>query len=312
VDPLTSWLAATGFSGGSLFSTATLLAHEVLAVALAAFGLRCFRREPVVRFLAAWLLLGLLLVLLRRQLSLADFASLVVPLALLGGLGLTRLGWLVEAKRSAVWVTALAVLVPVVFLGIGINGALNRNVAIPPGPYLIAIGGVVAVVLLAGTWLNLSEVRTALALAALLGLTLVQVNMLTRLNFAGYQRAGPALLTASSRPELRLVEERAFDWWRQDPNAPVRVESSLRPLLEWSLRDGPPIEWVSSAPREVDRAILGPNTATGRVAGRWVRLEIAEHYSARPEGINGAALWRWLGVRQSLVRSEPYAILLVQ
>jgi hypothetical protein len=237
-----------------------------------------------------------------------------LPLALLGGIGVSRLGWL-RRRRPAVWVTAMAMSVPFAFLAIAVNGSVHRGAELQLAPWLITAAGLVAIALVSSTWLEASELGAALGLAVSAGLLLLQFSLVTGLNYAGFERGGPALLSESSRPELWRVEEQARDWWRQDPTAPIKVEASLRPYLEWSLRDGPPVEWTSAAPRTAERAILGSETSANRPAGTWLRLVVAERHMIPIEPPGLSSFWRWIVQRPTsgaLVRAEPYAILIAQ
>ncbi len=217
--------------------------------------------------------------------------------------------------RTAVWLTGLSTLVPVTFFVLASHNSLQRGAAPSWAALAIALAALVAVALIASTWIEPSEVWMAVGLATALGLVALHVSFLTRLNYAGFERGGPALLSQSSHPELRRVEEQARDWWRQDPMSPIWVNASLRPYLEWSLRDGPPVEWISTAPARPQRAILGGDTASGRPEGAWLRLVVAERYTPRADSTSPLAFWRWI-VRRSasdeLVRVEPRAILVSQ
>jgi hypothetical protein len=97
--------------------------------------------------------------------------------------------------------------------------------------------------------------------------------------------------------------------------SPIWVDAALRTYLEWSLRDGPPVEWISTAPAGPQRAILGGDTASGRPEGAWLRLVVAERYAPRAERTGPLVFWRWI-VRRSasdeLVRVEQRAILVSQ
>jgi hypothetical protein len=191
-----------------------------------------------------------------------------------------------------------------------VNGQVNRGAPASTAPLLIAAGGVVAVALLVSTWLELSEIVLAGGLALGVGLLALHMVFLTELNYAGFQRGGPYLLSRSSAPALRQVEARAADWWRQAPNEPIQVDPQLRPWLAWTLRDGPRLEWTAAPPPNADRAILGPVSAVGRPAGDWIRLVVGESYLPPQESPGLAALWRWLVLRESFFRSEPDAILI--
>ena len=207
-------------------------------------------------------------------------------------------------------VTRLALLLPPAFLILSVNIVNSRSAAVPIAPYAVGLGGLIAVGLLASNWLSLSELRVAISLAVLVGLGLAGLTLLTRLDYADFERGGPALLGESSRPELRKVEAMARDWWRQAPDLPIKVDSSLR-RLEWSLRDGPRVEWISSAPLLPDRTILGAATTPDRPLGRWVRLVIVEKY-VPANGAGPLSLWRWFATRQPLVRSEPHGIIFTE
>lgn len=310
VDPFALWLGNLGVSSATAWSHSLLGIHNVLLIVLAAFGALVARETRFGRFLAAWTLSTAAMAALSKTPDLAPVTALNGPLALLGGLGLAKAGWLGRARRPAIWLTGLAALVPLVFLVLATNLAANRGAALQVTPVLIAVGGLVAIGLFMSSFLGPDDLGTAFGLAALVGLLALELTFLARLSYAGFERAGPALLGQSSRPAIRQVELRAHDWRRQDPDQPIQVESSLRPVLEWSLRDGPPVEWVRAAPTSADRAILGPLTASSRPAASWLRLEVAERYGVPAQSPGPLSIWRWMVQQQPLARSEPYVILI--
>lgn len=310
VDAIPAWFASLGLSRSTVLSSGLLGAHEMPLLALAAYGLVRLWRDSLARFLAAWALASMTLAMLTRQPDLGAFAAPTIPLALLGGLGLARLDWLFRRQRPAIWLVAGITLAPLVYTALRVNSGVSQSGSLSNAHFAIGAAGLLALVLLASTWLRISELGRSFGLSLALGLLLLEITSLSRLNYAGFEGGGPALLAASSRPEIRLVETQARDWWRQDPSEPIRVDASLRPVLEWSLRDGPPVEWISMPPATPDRSILGAQTAAGRPPADWLRLVAAERYGP-PSAVPGLpAIWRWLVQRQPFVRSEPYAILM--
>ena len=312
IDPFPAWLGSIGVGRASLFAGGALGLHEVALLLLGGYGAVVAPERRLAWFLVAWAGAATLLALLVRTPDLGAFVAPVLPLALLAGIGVTRLQWLEQARRTAVWVSALAALLPVIFCVFVLNGAVQRGGPFSFTPVALAAGGLVAVVLVAGAWLERREVAVALAAALGVVAAALWLTSLTRLNYAGFQRGGPALLGQSSRSELYEVTDRVFDWWRQDPSGPVQVDASLRPVLEWALRDGPPIQWTTKPPDAPQRAILGGLIAASRPPDGWIRLVVAERYPAPNAPGAPAALWRWFILREPLARSEPHAILLPQ
>jgi 4-amino-4-deoxy-L-arabinose transferase-like glycosyltransferase len=312
VDSLSAWPSSIGPNSDTLFSVGMFGLHELALPVLAAAALPTALSTRFGRFLVTWALTSILMALASSSPSLTALATASFPLALLGGIGITRLSWLGRCRRPAVSLTAFAVLVPFVLLALAINVSANRGVTPSVLPLAVAVAGLIAIALATTAWLDGAELRAAMGLAMVLGLVVLQLSFVARLNYAGFERGGPFLLQSSSRPELRRVEERAGDWWRQEPMETIKVDASLRPYLEWTLRDGPPIEWISVAPRTPERAILGGDTGAQRPAGEWLRLVVAERYSSLPEPPRPLAFWRWMVQRSSsgsLVRAEPHAIL---
>ena len=310
IDPFADWPGSVGLNGATVLGVGLLLSHELGLGLLALAGLRTILSDPIGRFLAVWAAASAVLALLTRSPDLAMAAGPLLPLALLSGRVLTRLAGALAAVQPRILVASGALLVPLVFLLMAYNGQFNRGGPASPAPLLIAAGGVVAIALLVSTWLELSEIAQAGTLALGAGFLALHLTLLTGLNYDGFQRGGPYLLNGSSAPILRQVEARAADWWRQAPTEPIQVDSQLRPLLAWSLRGGPPVEWSSVAPARADRAILGPSTMAARPAGDWLRLVVGERYLAPAQRPGWLALWRWLARRESFFRSEPDAILI--
>jgi hypothetical protein len=311
VDPLTDWLGQVGFVRTSAVSLGLLGLHELPALALAAWGTPRALRTPFGRFLIAWLLTGLLLGLLRRPAELAGWLGLAMPLALLAGHGCARLGGLVELRAPGVRALALALLAPIGFLFLATNASIfttaGRGGSASPVVAGIAVGGLVAICLLASNWLGLRQILVAFTVAGLLLLGGAGLGSLTRLSYVGHQRAAPLLQTTATRPEIRVVTEQAAEWWRQSPLDPILVDEALRPQLQWALRDAPRVEWIDAPPRSPDRALLGPLTAPEQLDTGYVRTVVAESYSF--EAPNLAAAWRWLFQRQPSVSVEQHAIL---
>jgi hypothetical protein len=310
IDPFANWPASVGLNGGTLLGVGQLLAHELVLVVLVLAGLRTMLSDPIGRFLTVWAAASAVLALLSRSPDLAMATGPLMPLALLSGRVLSRAAGALVVANPRIFGGGVALLVPLIFLLTALNGQINRGGPASLAPLLIAAGGVVAVVLLVSTWLELAEIAQAAALALGAGLLAVHLILLTELNYDGFQRGGPFLLNRSSAPVLRQVEARAEDWWRQAPIEPIQVDSQLRPLLAWSLRNGPPVEWSSVPPARADRAILGASTAATRPAGDWLRLVIGERYRPPERRPDWQSIWRWLARRESIFRSEPDAILI--
>jgi hypothetical protein len=310
IDPFATWPGTVGLSAGTAIGVGLLFLHELLLITLALAGLGAVRTDPLTRFLLAWASASLLLALLTRAPDLAMAAGPLLPLALLGGGQLVRLATLLGRLRATLVVAAVALPVPMLFLLLAVDGQVNRGSPASTAPLLIAAGGVVAVALLVSTWLELSELALAGGLALAIGLLALHTSFLTELNYVGYQRGGPYLLSQSSAPAVRQVEARAADWWRQAPQEPIQVDSQLRAWLAWSLRDQARLSWTIDPPPDPDRSILGPSNAAGRPAGDWQRLVVGESYSLPPTFVGWPAVWRWLVLRESFFRSEPNAILI--
>ena len=310
IDPFANWPGSVGLNGATVLGVSLLLGHEVVLGVLALAGLRTALSDPLGRFLAVWAAASAVLALLTRSPDLAMTAGPLLPLALLSGRVLSRIARALTAVRPGVFVCGFALLVPFVFLLVAVNGQINRGGPASLAPLLIAAGGLVAIALLVSTWLELSQLAQAAALALGAALVALHLVLLSGLNYDGYQRGSPYLLNRSSAPILRQVEARAADWWRQAPTQSIQVDAQLRPRLAWTLRDGPPVEWSSVPPTRADRAILGPSTVAVRPAGDWLRLVVGERYIGPEQRPSWLALWRWLARRESFFRSEPDAILI--
>lgn len=309
IEPLTAWPATLGWNGSTPLTLGLLAVHEVLILALVVWSLPFAVRQRGGRFALVWAGASLVLAALTRGAPLAALGAPLIPLALLGGFGVGRLTWLTRLRTARVWTAALALLVPLGFLLMAMNGSVNRGALPPLAVWLVAFGGAMAAALLAGSWLQRGELVAAMGLVVAVGVAVLSLSALSRLDYAGWARSGPLRFGTVSRPELRLVESQVRAWWRQDPSVPVRVDAALRPFLQWSLRDGPPVEWITSAPPVAERAILSA-AMPDRPAGDWLRLPVAERYLLPDERPRIVAWWRWVVARQPLARVEPYAILL--
>jgi 4-amino-4-deoxy-L-arabinose transferase-like glycosyltransferase len=309
IAPFADWLRALSF--GSYSTVVLFWLHEIPLLLLAAAGLWSAHRSSFARFLAVWALASFLLAGLQPSPSLATLAGPLTPLALLAGLGLRGLRGLRGVAKLAqlpVCLAALALLVPIVFWLFAMNVGLGRGTTVPGAASLVALGGLLAIALFASSWLSRPQLQAALLLLMIVAILALQLAMVSRLVYAGHQRGGPVMLGSAARPELRQVEARVLDWWRQNPTAPVLVDVGLRPALGWYLRNGPPVRYVEAAPASPERALLGQLTAATRPPGQWTRLVAGERYQPAEQRLAPAALWRWLVHRQPIGRAEPYAI----
>ncbi|MCC7106406.1 MAG: hypothetical protein IT307_14815 [Chloroflexi bacterium] len=308
IGPLPAWLGGISLTRRALGPLLLGLAHEPLLLVLAVAGAVSACRTPFGRFLGCWSLLALLLGGIGPGSVLATIATAIVPLALLAGCSATRLVRLAPLGRSGVLTAAICLLVPLIWLVLALNLA-PRDGPLPFTPLLLALAIAIVVVLVASSWLRLNEVGVAVIGALLFGLGIVQGSLLGRLDFGGFERGAPIFGTEAARPELRVFEQQARDWWRQEPTVPIEVDASLRPVVEWSLRDGPPVRWIQSAPVNPARSLLGDALAGARPEGRWVRVVVAERYGGGLEDLKPRTLWSWLAQRQPLMKSVSDAIL---
>lgn len=308
VEPLTDWLRGLSLARRDGLPLALGLAHEPLLLALALVGAVGAVRGRFGRFLLAWVVLSVLLGLLGSGSPLSALATATLPLALLASAALRRLQWLARLRSPGVAVTVVCLLAPLGWAVLESNRFVYND-TFSNAPLALASGVLIVVRLIARTWLRVPDIGAAFGAALVLVVALGQLSFLTRVNFAGHERAAPIFGTATARPELRLVERQAHDWWRQDPDAPVEVDASLRPTVEWALRDGPPVRWIQGPPENGRRALLGRELAGARGEGRWVRVVVAERYQAGTQELTPRTLWRWLAQRKSLFRNETDAIL---
>jgi hypothetical protein len=111
---------------------------------------------------------------------------------------------------------------------------------------------------------------------------------------------------------MDFVREMALKWYRANPDGPLPVDPSLKPILAWELRDIPTVRYDGNAiAMDVPRLLADPPTQVGpdTVTIRQIVGYTADWPSL---SLQPPRVWRWLANREPLVTLRPYAIVVVQ
>ena len=296
--------------------------YEPLLLVAGIFGMSfaIARRRPVDWWLAWWFLGGIVLDLLRPGRGSGDVLVPLVPLALLAGLALGRLGQALRHEaswtREGIVAAAGLVICTYAYVELMIYTLSGGSVLWLP---LAAIGMLAAVLVLFRFWYDGATAMRGAAITLVAVLAIFGVGSAVRLNYSGLADARQPLVRAPAAEGLPLlvstlkeVSSRAAD----DPYlVQVIYDRTLGPSLEWQLRrfnnavgvdgiapdeplsgisqddpgpparQGPPII-ISSSPFQ---------SSTDSYAGE--SFGIRAHWA--PVNLDGPALIRWLVLRVS-------------
>jgi hypothetical protein len=317
VEPLWRW-STDVVRGAGLTAPALLLLIDGGTLALAAIGLMATRaaHRRAVRILGAWLVVALALTAVMRQPDLRYLIQPLLPATLLAGFGLA---WLIEAVRqhgtARSTVVALVALAPLVTAGFQINASLRAG----QNPWLtasiVALAGWVAIAWLGWGYLRAAQLRAALATLLLVVVALWGVTSSSRLLEARGSERGQLLSVGVLTDDIRLVRQHALKWLRADPSGRIPVDSSLRPITGWSLRDVPTVRYEASPAERLSGPRVLATSPQATVPGselRQTRLVVGYAADFATLSLAPERVWRWVVGRQSLVDLQPYAIVLVE
>lgn len=312
IDPLSRWSGEVA-RGAGLTAPLLIGLMDGGVLLLALIGLLDYRWHPrAVRFLGTWLLVSLTLASLMRMPDLRYVSQALLPASLLAGLALLRLAtWIAEAGSLLTTVLGLLALVPVVTVIFQVNLALQRGLSPWGASAVVLVAGLLLVGLLAFNLLRGAELGAALATWLLVILAVGGIAAASRaLEARGSPRGQLAEQTVVTT-DMEWVRQMALKWHRANPDGPLPVDPTLRPLVGWALRGIPSVRYETTAGQTGPRLLVDP-PAGAEPTTMTVRTIVgyaADWSSLAPQP---ARVWRWLANRESLVTLRPYAIVVVQ
>jgi len=313
IDPLSRWTGSVT-QGAGLTAPLLALMLDGGIVVLALIGLLEYTRQPrAIRFLGTWLLVALTLAALMRMPDLRYLCHPILPAALLAGFGLRWLArWIVEAGSVRTTLIGLAALVPIVTASFQINVGLRQNVA-PWGPSgVVLVAGLLLAGLLAFNLLRGAQLGAAFATWLLVLLTVGGVASASRALEARGDPRGQLVEQTLVTSDMGFVREMALKWYRAQPDGPLPVDPTLRPLVGWALRDVPSVRYDPAAGGSpLPRLLADPPTRVGPDT-KTVRPVVGYQADWTTLALQPNRIWRWLVNREPLVTLRPYAIVVVQ
>ncbi|MCC7370419.1 MAG: glycosyltransferase family 39 protein [Chloroflexi bacterium] len=311
-DPLTRWTTEIARGAGL---TAPLLVGMLdgSLLILALLGLTAYRAHPrTIRFLGTWLLVSLTLASLMRMPEIRYLVQPIVPAAFLAGFGLWRLWrWQIEAGNLRSTLLGFVGLVPVVTAGFQVNAGIQANASPWSSASVVLVAGLLLAGLLAFNLVRGAQAGAAFATWLFVLLGICNTAGMMRMLDARSDDRGHLIEQSIVTSDIRVVRELALKWYRADPGGQIPVDPSIRPLVEWSLRDIPTIRYAvgpdESGPRLLAEppASVPPDTKTTRwivgYSGDWQSLTLQP-----------GRVWKWIVNRGSLVTLRPYGIVVIQ
>ena len=313
IDPLSRWTGSVT-QGAGLTAPLVALMLDGGIVVLALIGLLEYTRQPrAIRFLGTWLLVALTLAALMRMPDLRYLCHPILTAALLAGFGLRWLArWIVEAGSARTTVIGLAALVPIVTASFQINVGLRQNVS-PWGPSgVVLVAGLLLAGLLAFNLLRGAQLGAAFATWLLVLLTVGGVASASRALEARGDPRGQLIEQTLITSDMGFVREMALKWYRAQPDGPLPVDPTLRPLVGWALRDVPSVRFDPAAGGSpLPRLLADPPTRVGPDT-KTVRPVVGYQADWTTLALQPNRIWRWLVNREPLATLRPYAIVVVQ
>jgi 4-amino-4-deoxy-L-arabinose transferase-like glycosyltransferase len=312
-DPLSRWIGevarGAGLTGPLLLG---LLDGGILL--LAVIGVAEYPRRPrVIRFLGTWLIVALTLTSLMRMPETRYLVLPVLPGALLAGFGLLRLTtWIAEAGSLRTTILGLVGLVPVVTAAFQVNAGLRANLTPWNASAIVLVAGLLLAGLVAFNLLRGMELGAAFATWLLVSLSIGGIAAAGRTLDAHGEGRGQLVEQTVMTRDMAFVREMALKWYRANPDGPLPVDPSLKPILAWELRDIPTVRYDGNAiAMDVPRLLADPPTQVGpdTVTIRQIVGYTADWPSL---SLQPPRVWRWLANREPLVTLRPYAIVVVQ
>lgn len=313
VDSLWRWTGDIARGAGLTAPLLTGLLDGSLLV-LTVLGLVDYsKHQRTVRFLGTWLLVSLTLASLMRMPDIRFLVQPIVPAALLAGLGLQRLiRWLSEAGSARTTLLGLVGLIPLITTAFQINLGLRSNLSPWGASAVVLFGGLILVGLLAFNLIQGPEFGATFATWALVIIAFGCVAGGSRALAARGEDRGQLIEQTVATPDLELVREVALKWFRADPEGPLPVDATLRPILGWALRDIPTVRFDPAARDLTGNRLLADPPSQVNPSQDTVRIIGAYSADWSTLSLQPARLWRWVANRESLVTLKPYGIVVVQ
>jgi len=238
----------------------------MLILGLIGLGLSIRRREFFGLALGYWFVVALLFYTLLGPVNPGAMTVIILPLALLSGRTLEKWGQKLCFVGS--WdVTLAGISVPILgFAYLNLVTYLHTGVIRSAWVGAIIIGLLVASMVVFWAWIGREEGGRAGMMVVLLVLTIVQVKTSMRLNYL-YARhpVEPLVIEPMSfdqREMVRQLTEISSHYHGDQHEIDILAEEGLRPVLSWSLRDFPNLDFAYSIPADTAQAVV-IKTVTG-------------------------------------------------
>ncbi len=310
VDVWSSWLGSLSFSAprGGILVVIALYELPVLLFGLIQLFRTMFQRRRFDMFLSLWLMLLLLLGMVQQTSATPRVVLPTLPLYLLAA-RLVADGLPLLKGRGHGWswnLVALFVTVPVIVAIVLLNRATGSENDIPT-PYLFGEATLVVVGSLAFTFLLHSREKLALVWCGVSILSLAfLLHTTVYLNYRMETLDREPIVGSQLSTSLRTAASQAA-YFSAYYNQRVTVDPELRSATLWYLRDARDVRYSTDAQDGISIALI--RSAQSKLDPSAERRAGLYLPSIEPRDASWRSVWRWLVMRDGLVRPNQRDII---
>jgi hypothetical protein len=220
--------------------------------------------------------------------------------------------WIIEAGNARTTVIGLAALIPIVTASFQVNVGLRQNLSPWGASGVVLAAGLLLAGLLAFNLLRGVQLGAAFATWLLVLLTVGGVASASRALEARGDPRGQLIEQSVITSDMGFVREMALKWHRAQPDGPLPVDPTLRPIVGWALRDIPSVRYDPAASGSPFPRLLADPPIQVRPDTKTIRPIVGYVADWPTLSLQPNRIWRWIVTRESLVTLRPYAIVVVQ
>jgi len=193
-----------------------------------------------------------------------------------------------------------------------VNVGLRQNLSPWGASGVVLAAGLLLAGLLAFNLLRGVQLGAAFATWLLVLLTVGGVASASRALEARGDPRGQLIEQSVITSDIGFVREMALKWHRAQPDGPLPVDPTLRPIVGWALRDIPSVRYDPAASGSPFPRLLADPPIQVRPDTKTIRPIVGYVADWPTLSLQPNRVWRWIVTRESLVTLRPYAIVVVQ